>query len=166
MNSWHFSSNLMNFRANIVDYRKIILVVFLLRTNLENLADHKWSADRTLGNTDLDDVFRFCKKVNISKLLTIDYCKALILFTIRVILTLLRLPCKCTFRFRVSIRWPILRRKRLRSDKCICRIPASDRWHNHPRIWLPSPKNIALLISVGQLLRTGFIWPTIRVNAS
>ena len=24
---------------------------FISRTNLENLADHKWSADRTLGNT-------------------------------------------------------------------------------------------------------------------
>ncbi len=43
----------MNFRANTVHYRKCILVFFFSRTNLENLADHKWSADRTLGNTGL-----------------------------------------------------------------------------------------------------------------
>ena len=49
----HFYSNLMNFRANTVHYRKCILVFFFSRTNLENLADHKWSADRTLGNTAL-----------------------------------------------------------------------------------------------------------------
>jgi hypothetical protein len=40
----------MNFRTHTVNYKNKIVPFFSL-TNLENLADHKWSADRTLGNT-------------------------------------------------------------------------------------------------------------------